>query len=151
MLKRLVILALLPWALLQANELTVIDGDRQWQFSAEELLNIAPAALTTITPWDDEASTFEGIYLSELITTLDIDTDQLTAVALNNYRINLDLAGAIEAGAFIAAQRDGKAMPVRQKGPFWIIFPWSDGAELSDPQLASWAIWQLKTLHSDGQ
>ena len=37
-------------------------------------------------------------------------------------------------------------MRVRDKGPLWIVFPWSEHPELVTERIRTWAVWQLTRL-----
>ena len=41
---------------------------------------------------------------------------------------------------------NGQAIPVRDKGPLFIIYPFNDRAELRVPQYFARCAWQLRTL-----
>mgnify|MGYP002138113442 CR=1 FL=1 len=46
----------------------------------------------------------------------------------------------------IADRRNGALMPIRDKGPLWIIYPLSNQSELDGESTYSKMIWQLKQL-----
>lgn len=136
-----------------AATLTVIVGDQTFNLEREDLFAVKPTSLVTQTPWDTEPSSFDGIYLADLLEHLQIKTDFILATALNNYEVTIPIVEAIEQGAFLAMYRDGRPMPVRARGPFWIIFPW-DSLELEPMQARmanSWAIWQLRSIEAVAQ
>jgi hypothetical protein len=135
-----------------AAELQIEFGQQKWVFDQDQLLSIAPATLTVQSPWDDMPSTFTGVYLQDLLTHLTAEADTLTATALNDYQVTIEIPEAVNAGAFIAILRDGKPMPIRNKGPFWIIFDWNEASsETKVSLLSSWSIWQLKSLQLQPQ
>jgi len=37
-------------------------------------------------------------------------------------------------------------MPVRKKGPMWVVFPWSDHPEIANEVYYARSIWQLKRI-----
>ncbi len=81
--------------------------------------------------------------MSDLIAHLSIKKGILVAKALDGYAIDIPLIDAVAARAFIVVTRNGQPMPIRKKGPYWIIFPWSDGVDTTNKLLSSWSIWQL--------
>lgn len=144
------VLILLSLRAAQAFDLTVIQGDEREIYTAAELIKIAPAELRTATPWDNDgepAFLYEGVLLADLFAGADTPPVTLRATALNDYSVVIPYADAVEAGAFVAVLRDGVFMPVRNRGPYWLIFPFfADDQVQSIKDLTPWSIWQLVSL-----
>lgn len=136
-------------AFAQALTLTHAYGEKT--FTAAELLELNPAELITETPWTDDVQHFEGVYLADLLNLVGIESGLLAATALNGYSVDLPVEDALQAGAFIAVKANGEFMRVRDKGPFWIVFPWSEQSELETRTVRAWAIWQLVELSQSDQ
>ena len=49
-------------------------------------------------------------------------------------------------GAFLATRIDGQPMRVKDKGPIWIVYPWSGNPALDTPPFHARSIWQLRSL-----
>lgn len=127
-------------------ELTIKSNDTAHHLSQEQLKALTQETLTTITPWTDSPQVYSGINLRSLMEHYQIQATKAKAKALNDYQVEVDLQQAIAAGAFIASHQDGKPMKLRNKGPFWIVFPWSDKPNLMDRKYQDWSIWQLNEL-----
>lgn len=134
----------------QAIDLVIdIDEAQQIRFTAEQLLTIAPAELKTATPWDGDEppATYQGVYLADLFNLLEHTPEQIRAIALNHYAMDIPFQRAIDANAFIAVHENGRPMPIRDRGPYWLIFPFfADDQTLPIKDLTPWAVWQLNTL-----
>lgn len=143
------LLSLAPGAF--AQELTLSHPEGRLSFTAAELLELSPAELITDTPWTDDVQHFEGVYLADLLQQAGIESGYLAATALNGYSVDLPVEDAIKAQAFIAVKANGEFMRVRDKGPFWIVFPWSQQSELETRTVRAWAIWQLVELAQGDQ
>lgn len=144
-----VILAFILLSSAQAFDLSVIHGDESTAFTAQELLQLAPAELTTATPWDGDAppATYQGVYLTDLFSALGYAPERVRAIALNHYSMDIPFAPATAADAFIAVHENGQPMPVRDRGPYWLIFPFfAEDQTLPIKDLTPWAVWQLNTL-----
>lgn len=129
-----------------AYELQIQDGERRFSYTQADLLAMHDAPLQTTTPWTDGVLHLEGALLKTVLADAGIDAERMLAKALNDYSVMISIPEAIEEGAFIAVQMDGEPMRVRDKGPFWIVFPWSDKPELLEREIRSWSIWQLQRL-----
>jgi hypothetical protein len=65
---------------------------------------------------------------------------------LNDYRVDIPVDELVKNGAMIAWLLDDQPMPVREKGPLVIMFPFSERAELRTAVHYSRAVWQLRKL-----
>ena len=131
-----------------AYDLTISHQGQTHKVAQAELSQIAAdqSTLKTITPWTDETNDYQGVPLAVLLDHFQIDAVTATARALNDYKVEINLKQAIEAGAFIASHENGQAMKVRNKGPFWIVFPWTQRPDLVERKIQDWSIWQLTEL-----
>lgn len=104
--------------------------------------------IQTETIWTDRQHTYSAVYLDDLFRHLNIDDPDkdLTMIALNDYSVDAELSTMIENQAFIAFAMDGKTMRIRDKGPLWVLYPFSDRPEINIPPYQAHAIWQLKTI-----
>lgn len=129
-----------------AYDLVVSSHTRSVRYTQAELLALETSTLETTTPWTDGIQRFEGARLETVLENADVDAEQLLASALNGYSVVISVATAIKEGAYIAVQVDGEPMRVRDKGPFWLVFPWAERPELLNREVRSWSIWQLQRL-----
>ncbi|GLQ32964.1 hypothetical protein [Litoribrevibacter albus] len=127
-------------------ELTVNYENESHVLSQAQLKDLTHDTLTTITPWTDKPQVFSGISIASLMKHFDIHATKAYAKALNDYEVEINLNQALAAGAFIVSHVNGEPMKVRNKGPFWIIFPWSDHPHLIERKYQDWSIWQLTEL-----
>jgi hypothetical protein len=70
----------------------------------------------------------------------------IRAVALNDYRVKLPVSDAREHDVVVAVQMNGQAIPVRTKGPLFIIYPFDSKQELQHKTYYERSIWQLKAI-----
>ncbi len=116
------------------------------RFDLAALDAIGRVELTTRTPWTQGPQRFLGVPLAQLLAAVGARGDTLRAEALNDYAITMPLPEVLEADAFIASRQDGAPMPVRHRGPFWLVFPWSRRPELDSAMFRQRAVWQLRRL-----
>jgi hypothetical protein len=102
--------------------------------------------LVTETPWTEGQITFEGISGTALLDLVQPAGDTVRAFALNDYEVEIPVGDFRDAGLLIAYERDGSPMSVREKGPLWIVFPFSERPELNDATYQARSIWQLDRL-----
>lgn len=119
------------------------------EFSRAALESLPQRKMSTATPWTRGATTFEGPLLRDLLAHAGAQGSTVSAVAINDYKVTFPVADAQTYDVIVAIRRDGQYMPLRDKGPLWIIYPLDSVAELRNPETHSKMIWQLKTLSVD--
>lgn len=102
--------------------------------------------MTTSTPWHDGPVTFEGIPAGKLFAHAGVKTGQIEVLALNNYFVQMPLEAVIKADGMVATRKDGVRMPVSDKGPLFLVFPFSDRPELKTESYYSWSVWQIRQI-----
>ncbi|WP_169568499.1 molybdopterin-dependent oxidoreductase [Sneathiella limimaris] len=103
--------------------------------------------IETETPWTDGITSFTGIRIKDLMAFLKSDGKLLEATALNDYSVEIPMEDIQNHDVIIAYTKNGKPMTVRDKGPLWIIYPWTDKPELKTELYHSRSIWQLIKLN----
>jgi hypothetical protein len=124
---------------------TTNAGDKA-QFDLAMLEKMPPAKLTTSTAWTEGAPVFEGVLMRDLLAAVGAKGDTVTAVALNDYKIDIPMADFQKYPVVLAYRMDGQVLKVREKGPLWIVYPQDDFAELKNKQTQAKWLWQLKEL-----
>lgn len=121
------------------------DGDAV-QFDMPMLERLAQRSLTTRTPWYDGPRKFTGPLLRDVLQAAGAQGTTIRAAALNDYKVDIPVADAQRFDVVMARLIDDQPIPVRAKGPLFIIYPFDDRAELRVPQYFSRCAWQLRTL-----
>ena len=67
-------------------------------------------------------------------------------MALNDYAVDIPVADAVEGGPIVAYEIDGKALPIRNRGPLWIVYPYDARADYRSEVVYARSIWQLDRL-----
>lgn len=116
------------------------------QLTVDDLEAMGPVTLTTVTMWDDEPIVFRGLPLSTILAAAGAHGTVLRAEALNDYFVDVAIDNALGWGAFVAFEADGARMPVRDRGPYWIVYPWSERPELRNGEVEMTSVWQLTQL-----
>lgn len=103
-------------------------------------------SFTTQTPWDQKPVTFSGPLLRDVLQLVKAKGQHIRAVALNDYRVRLPVSDAREHDVVVAVQINGQAIPVRTKGPLFIVYPFDTKKELQHKTYYERSIWQLKAI-----
>jgi hypothetical protein len=116
------------------------------QFDRQMLEALGTSSFTTRTPWHDRAVTFEGVSLMLLMHTVGAQGDSVTVLALNDYVTEIPIIDFAEHGVLLALKTDGSYMPVHDKGPLFIIYPFDRNPELENRRYYGRSAWQVAEL-----
>lgn len=100
----------------------------------------------TRTPWVKEPQKFTGPLLRDVLALVKANGKTIKAVALNAYQITIPVDDALHYDVIVAHKIDDKPIPVRERGPLFIIYPFDQQPQLQAARYYERAIWQLKSL-----
>jgi hypothetical protein len=101
---------------------------------------------TTRTPWYDKPVKFTGPLLSDVLAAVKASGTTVSAVAINDYKVNIPMEDVRKHGILMARLIDDKPIPVRSKGPLFVVYPFDSASELRTSVYYERSIWQLKAL-----
>lgn len=119
-------------------------GEAGFTLAALEALGMR--RLRTTTPWTRGVQEFGGVTLASLMQAVRPRGARLRLEAINLFRAELPLEDAWQRGAFLATRQDGAPMRIRDRGPVWLIYPWSARPELDISTYHERAVWQLRRI-----
>jgi len=135
-----------PVVLSITGALTRPNDNGAASFDLAQLAALPQHSFSTKTPWYPQPRKFTGVLIRDLLEAVGSNAGTTRAVALNDYRADMPTDDLVKHGAMVAYLLDDQPMPVREKGPLVIIFPFSDRPELRTAVHYSRAVWQLKGL-----
>jgi len=114
--------------------------------TTEELEALPQTTFTTNTPWTTTPTEFSGPALAEL-AGLGPKASKAAVVAINDYSSEVPAEDWTDHGAILAVRLDGEYMKIRDKGPFWVMYPIDHGQEILNTQLYhSRMVWQVRNI-----
>lgn len=116
------------------------------EFDRAMLEDIGLQAIETATPWYDTRVRFEGVPLDKLMELVGATGTKVTAVALNDYVTTIPLDDFKKYKVVLALKRDGNYMPVRDKGPLFIVYPFDSDPQLQSQTYYTRSAWQVAKL-----
>jgi hypothetical protein len=136
-----------PTLLSAEGILTITTPKSTTSFTQAELLGMPQTTVVTLNDYVDDVTTFQGPSLRLLLEKLDISQDAtLKMVALNGFSSHIPASDAFNYSVVLAVLRNGKTMPVREKGPIWVIYPMDEHPELQSDIYNGRLVWQLKSI-----
>lgn len=114
------------------------------EFSRDEVEALGLSSFETRTPWYSGPMRFEGVPLRVLLEKLGASGDRLLALARDGYKGEIPLAD-LRHGPILATRRNGEPL-TRDKGPFWIVYPYDSAPGLKSQTYYKRSIWQVVGL-----
>lgn len=121
------------------------DGDTA-TFDLAMLDALDQRQTTTETPWYDGAQEFSGPTMAALLTQIGATGSTLRVVAINDYAAEMPITDATNLPVILASRHAGNLMSVRDKGPLFVIYPFSEMPELSNEVYFNRSVWQVKAI-----
>lgn len=115
-------------------------------FDLAMLESLGLRELATTTPWTRGEQRFSGIDPRALLDAVGARGSVLEAEALDGYRVAVPISDFERFPMLLATRRDGRPMPVRERGPLWLVYPWSSHPEAAEQPYRGRAIWQLRSI-----
>jgi hypothetical protein len=122
------------------------SGDPSVQFDRAALEALGTVTFETNTPWYKVPVKFEGVPLSKLMDIVGAKGQVVAAVALNDYSSEIPIEDFAKYNVILALKRDGEYMPVRDKGPLFVVYPYDTNPELKSQKFYSRSVWQVAKL-----
>jgi hypothetical protein len=116
------------------------------QFDRESLEKLGLVTIETATPWHTGTVKFEGVPLKVLMKQVAASGTTVQALALNDYSTEIPMEDFEKYNVILALKRDGEYMPVRDKGPLFVVYPYDSDPELKSQKYYSRSAWQVKAL-----
>lgn len=110
------------------------------------LERLPQASFSARTPWYTAPRKFTGPLLRDLLGLVGAQGQLLRAQALNDYQADLPMDDVQRYDVVVARLLDDRPMPVRDKGPLLIIYPFEQHATLRTALYYSRCVWQLKAI-----
>ncbi|WP_040586768.1 molybdopterin-dependent oxidoreductase [Allomesorhizobium alhagi] len=128
------------------GNIRVTNADGVAQFDRGMLEKLGMTTLTTTTPWFSGPVEFEGVLLKQIMALVGAQGTEVVAIALNDYRTTIPLKDFEDFDVILALKRDKQYMPVSDKGPLFVVYPYDSVPELQAQKYYARSIWQLTRL-----
>jgi hypothetical protein len=115
-------------------------------FDLAMLQKLPQQTFSTMTPWDKKPIKFTGPLLRDVLAAAKASGTTIKAAALNDYQTSIPLEDAQKFDVIVAHEMNGKKIPVKTKGPLFIIYPFDTKAELRSSVYYERSAWQLKSM-----
>ena len=135
-----------PVLLTVTGKIQAPNADRSFLWDLNMLESLPQKSFTTMTPWSKVPIKFSGPLLRDVLRTMQAHGQTLHAQAMNDYAIQIPVQDAELFDVLIAIKKNDNYIPLRQRGPLFVIYPFDSKKELQTIQYYERSIWQLKSL-----
>ncbi|EYD70932.1 hypothetical protein [Limimaricola hongkongensis] len=128
------------------------EGEETTSFDLQALDALPQVRFETSTIWTDMVNTYSGVPVAVLLEeaglgdSLSQDDAMLELVALNDYRVRIPLADIEDDLPIIATRVDGRTFSIRDRGPYWLVYPYDRAPEYRTEDTYKRSIWQLTQM-----
>lgn len=116
------------------------------QFDLAMIEKLPQQTFSTMTPWDKNPIKFTGPLLRDLLAAVKAQGSTIKAAALNDYMTSIPMDDASKFDVIVAHRMNDEAIPVKTKGPLFIIYPFDTRKELHSTVYYGRSAWQLKSM-----
>ena len=116
------------------------------EFDRDMLESLGSSSFTTWTPWYNSPVTFSGVPMARLMHVVRATGTRVLAIALNDYETSIPVSDFTQFNVLLAIKRNGHYMPVSDKGPLFIVYPYDSNPNLKTQKYYSRSAWQLASL-----
>lgn len=122
------------------------NAGNEAHFDREMIEALPRHTLDTSTSVTEGINLFEGVLMRDLLGAAGAEGEFVTAIALNDYVIDIPMDDFHDYDVLAALTMDGERLLPRDKGPIWIVYPRDDFPELAYIRYDYRWVWQLARL-----
>ncbi|AZN36338.1 hypothetical protein [Iodobacter ciconiae] len=115
-------------------------------FTMEMLTKLPQHSFVSRTPWYEKPVKFTGPLLRDVLAAAGAKGEKISAIALNDYRVEIPFQDLIKFPMVVARLLDDKPMAIRDKGPLFIVYPFDAYEELHQDIYYTRSAWQLSKI-----
>ena len=110
------------------------------------LEKLGVVSFQTTSPWYNGRTTFTGIPLQKLMDYVGAKGSVVKVTALNDYTTIIPLSDFKKYNVILALNINGEYMPIRDKGPLFVVYPYDSIPELNNQVYYSRSAWQVSRM-----
>jgi hypothetical protein len=129
-----------------SGKIAVTNKGDTAEFDRAMLESIGLVTVETSTPWHEGKVKFEGVSMDKLMKLVGATGQRVVAVALNDYSTEIPMEDFGKYNTILAIKRNGEYMPVRDKGPLFIIYPYDSNPDLRTQTYYARSAWQVSKI-----
>jgi len=117
------------------------------EFDRDMLMGLEVIDQKTMTPWSEGVDLYRGPLLRSVMAAVGAQTGELSVTALNDYSAKVPKKDGEDYDVILAMDMNGKPMSVRDKGPIFMLYPFTDHPDLNNEVIHNRSVWQVKSIN----
>lgn len=123
------------------------DGKVLLELTESSIASFKKDGFKATAPWYKQTHQFDGISFADVLTKAGVGAKEtLVVIAWDKYKIEMPAADVFETNVILATHIDGKRFELKDKGPFFIMYPMDDKPKYKDPTYFNRSVWQIKEI-----
>ncbi|WP_083006848.1 molybdopterin-dependent oxidoreductase [Halomonas sp. GT] len=154
-----------PVILTISGDITHFNAAQEMHFDRGMLQALPQHSFETGTPWTEGSSTYSGPLMRTLLEYVGLpgsedhsgnsprNSDEKSSAnsvyvsALNGYEAEIPISDFYEYDVILALERNGQSIPIREYGPLWVLYPFSQDETLLSEKMRFRAVWQVMQIN----
>ncbi len=116
-------------------------------FDRDMLKALPQHTFETGTPWTEGSSHYSGPLMRILLEHLGAEGEAVHVLALNGYEAEIPFSDFYDYEVILALARDERAIPIREYGPLWVLYPFDQDEALLSEKMRFRAVWQVMEIN----
>ncbi len=130
-------------------ELVVVGPNGPTHYDPAALEALGPQRMTTITPWREEETDFDGVLLTDVLEANGLsDAEAIRVIAENEYAVVIDAQTWKETPILLATRVNGKPHTRRERGPIQFILQMSGHPNVGLESSTSNWVWMAARIEA---
>ncbi|WP_439143594.1 molybdopterin-dependent oxidoreductase [Planktotalea sp.] len=126
--------------------LSITNGDVTVELTKADVAKLEQTAFETTTIWTEGKIEFSGPTLKSILELANITEGVVSLTAINDYTIEIPVADITEEAPIVANLMNGEPFNRREKGPYWVVYPFDADKKYQQEKVYALSIWQLSSI-----
>ncbi|WP_375264525.1 molybdopterin-dependent oxidoreductase [Planktotalea sp.] len=136
----------LPSLVSAEDILSITNGDVTVELTKADVAKLEQTAFETTTIWTEGKIEFSGPTLKSILELANITEGVVSLTAINDYTIEIPVADITEEAPIVANLMNGEPFNRREKGPYWVVYPFDADKKYQQEEVYALSIWQLSSI-----
>lgn len=142
-----------PVILTISGDITHFNATQGARFDRDMLQALPQHSFETGTPWTEGSSTYSGPLMRTLLEHVGLpgsgssSGNSVYVSALNGFEAEIPISDFYEYDVILALERNGQSIPIREYGPLWVLYPFSQDEALLSEKMRFRAVWQVMQIN----
>lgn len=137
--------------------ITHFNAAQEARFDLAMLQALPQHSFETGTPWTEGSSAYSGPLMRTLLEHVGLTGSEdgsgngsgnsVYVSALNGFEAEIPVSDFYEYDVILALERNGQSIPIREYGPLWVLYPFSQDEALLSEKMRFRAVWQVMQIN----